>query len=402
MKIFRLLLIFFSINSFSQSEFVGQYIIHDGGRDIPNSYLYILPNDTYYLISLDYITTGKWKQIDKKNIKLFGNKENEIPILVYGSYKRNLSEIKIDVSNLPNAHGFIDFTSDINSKNKLIPIFNESPNCTDSDFIISKKINEVKWMRIAVPENPEFANEITTYPYHVINYTFEIDKKFNYYTVGFDKNALIENIDLIISKRKNSYLLNNNVELEKNNLTESDIEKFLANIKLYQQEKNAKAKGTKIAPIKNEKVVISEPSKSAPYFIAECEKTKINYDLPIVNRENGFYEVSNFKKNQTTLFNYKLAKNPSIQIADIEKVEKKLSEYFSTFEIEITLNETGRIKFEKLTQNNLDQPLAIVIDKKIVLAPIVTSVISTGIISIYGQFTESEIDNFIVALQKDK
>lgn len=127
--------------------------------------------------------------------------------MVFAKHNKNQKGIKIDVSNFPSAHAFIDFTSNKNSEINLFPIFNEFPNCTGKDFIIPKDPEEAKWMHIAAPENPNFGSEKTIYPYQIINYTFELDTKYNYFRIGFNQNALHEKIDIPSIKENNYYLI---------------------------------------------------------------------------------------------------------------------------------------------------------------------------------------------------
>src|SRR5690606_39375788 len=130
----------------AQSDFVGRYISYDSEKNESKSALYILPSNDYYLLNIEQLKIGKWKQIDDKTIELEDIRINEFPIIVYGKHIKDQKGIKIDVSNIPHAHAFIDFTLDKNSKINLIPVFNEFPNCTGKDFIILKDYEETKWM----------------------------------------------------------------------------------------------------------------------------------------------------------------------------------------------------------------------------------------------------------------
>jgi preprotein translocase subunit SecD len=59
-------------------------------------------------------------------------------------------------------------------------------------------------------------------------------------------------------------------------------------------------------------------------------------------------------------------------------------------QIEITLTSVGRREFAKVTREHLHQRLAIIIDGKLVTAPVIQSEIPGGKCQITGSFTEAE------------
>lgn len=400
MKIYHLILIFIlSYNCNAQTDFVGKYFMHDGGVDVPNSVLYILPENDFFLLSFDVLKSGKWKQIDKNSINLIETKDNQNPILLFARNIKNQSGIKIDVGNLVRAHSYIDFSKDVNSEVNFRPIFNLWPNCTGRDFIITKNANEANWVQITTPNNPEFGSEKLTYPFEAFSYTFPLDKKFNHFTFYYFDVALIENLDFILKKEKDKYVIFEDYELKKNALTETEIKEFRENYKKYEEQKNNKEGGIEITLQRKEIINILERPKLPPYFIAECETKNLEKDFPTVDRENGIYEVVNYKTNEYDIFKFELSQKPDIQINDIYSIEKKQSVFHIGAEIELTLTETGRIKFKELTKKNIQKPLAIVIDKKIIIAPIVNSEIEGGKLTIAGDYTESQIDELIKKLK---
>lgn len=273
MKIYHLIFLFFlSFNSNAQNEFVGKYFMHDGGVDVPNSVLYILPENEFYFLSLDNLKSGKWKQIDKNSINLIETKDNQNPILLFAQHIKNQSGIKIDVGNLVRAHPYIEFTKDVNSEVNFTPIFNSWPNCTGRDFIISKNTDEANWVRISTPNNPELGTEKLTYPFEVFSYTFSLDKKYNLFTFYYDVESLNENFDFIIKKQKDKYMIFDDYELKKNALTEIEIKEFRENYKKYEAQKNSKIKGEEVTFHNKSFINILERPKLSPYFIVECEK----------------------------------------------------------------------------------------------------------------------------------
>jgi preprotein translocase subunit SecD len=58
--------------------------------------------------------------------------------------------------------------------------------------------------------------------------------------------------------------------------------------------------------------------------------------------------------------------------------------------VELTLTKEGAMKMEKLTKDHLNKPLAILVDGKVIIAPVVKTVISERIL-ITGHFTLEEV-----------
>jgi preprotein translocase subunit SecD len=62
--------------------------------------------------------------------------------------------------------------------------------------------------------------------------------------------------------------------------------------------------------------------------------------------------------------------------------------------VEITFTKKGAIKIGKVTEEHLDKPLAILIDGKVVSAPIIRSKLSQKAL-IAGNFTKEEVDKLV-------
>jgi hypothetical protein len=126
--------------------------------------------------------------------------------------------------------------------------------------------------------------------------------------------------------------------------------------------------------------------------------TKYIFEPIPVDRPDGFYETINYNPDEDKN-KIQLSQNPAITIEDIKKVEKKKkSDYNNYPEIRITLTENGKQKFLLATQNNIEKPIAIVIDKHIVSMPIVKEPISGGELTLSGDFSDAEIDAMIERL----
>lgn len=112
-----------------------------------------------------------------------------------------------------------------------------------------------------------------------------------------------------------------------------------------------------------------------------------------VNREDGFYEVLEYK-DIVDLKTMKLAKNPTVkgnQIIEIKNVFNDLGMVV----IDMKLNKEGAENFKKLTENNIGKPIAIVLNKTLISAPNVNEVIPEGRIQISGNFSLEEAEKFL-------
>ena len=67
--------------------------------------------------------------------------------------------------------------------------------------------------------------------------------------------------------------------------------------------------------------------------------------------------------------------------------------------IDIVLNTAGASRFEKVTRENVGQPLAIVVDDKVYSAPVVNSPIIGGRLQVSGNFTRDDAEKFASILK---
>jgi preprotein translocase subunit SecD len=72
------------------------------------------------------------------------------------------------------------------------------------------------------------------------------------------------------------------------------------------------------------------------------------------------------------------------------KSAKAGTDQFGHAKIEITLNDAGKKRFEKVTRQNLHKKIAILIDGNVCQAPIIQSEISGGKMEIVGSFSKEE------------
>lgn len=130
------------------------------------------------------------------------------------------------------------------------------------------------------------------------------------------------------------------------------------------------------------------------------EESEANKENPVaVDREDGFYEVVNFDPQFDQLKDLQLSAKPSVNFKDISDI-KKVKDLVDRCNLDIILTKEGAKKFRILTQNNINKPVAIVINKMLISAPRIMDEISNGRIQIGGNFTEKEIDKIIAEIKK--
>lgn len=122
-----------------------------------------------------------------------------------------------------------------------------------------------------------------------------------------------------------------------------------------------------------------------------------------INRINGIYETLNFVENQNTesyLNSIILKEKPSLTYDDLKQIEISPQQGSSLFySINITFNKEDSEKLSILSRNNIDKPLVIVVNEKIIIAPIVMDTIENGLISISGNISYDKaktiVDNIV-------
>ena len=125
------------------------------------------------------------------------------------------------------------------------------------------------------------------------------------------------------------------------------------------------------------------------------EESALNKEIPVaVDREDGFYEVVNFDPQYDQLKDLQLSAKPSVSFKEISTI-KKVKDLMDRNNLDITLTKEGAKKFRILTENNINKPVAIVLNKMLVSAPKIMSEIPNGRIQISGNFTEEEINEII-------
>ena len=106
------------------------------------------------------------------------------------------------------------------------------------------------------------------------------------------------------------------------------------------------------------------------------------------NLQDGFYEVLNDETKDVSKM--KLSKKPSIVLKNVSLATTNLDD-LKRLIINIELDEEGAALFHLLSFKNRGKPIAIVVNKKIISAPIVMEAIPNGKIQISGKFSAQEV-----------
>src|SRR5690606_17765627 len=117
-----------------------------------------------------------------------------------------------------------------------------------------------------------------------------------------------------------------------------------------------------------------------------------------VDKEDGFYSVINYSGSHYELKDLKLASKPAVQKSEILEI-KVLKDELSRNIIDLTLTKEGAKKFKILTENNIGKPVAIVLNKMLISAPIVMNEIPNGKIQISGNFSDEEVNEIVNAVK---
>jgi preprotein translocase subunit SecD len=113
------------------------------------------------------------------------------------------------------------------------------------------------------------------------------------------------------------------------------------------------------------------------------------------NLQDGFYEVLNDEK--IDVLKMKLSKKPAIGLKNVSDAKENL-DGLNRRVISLNLDEEGSALFHLLSYQNIGKPIAIVVNKKIISAPVVNDVIPNGKIQISGKFSAQEVKEIITIL----
>ncbi|TDQ79182.1 hypothetical protein CLV99_0614 [Sphingobacterium yanglingense] len=109
-----------------------------------------------------------------------------------------------------------------------------------------------------------------------------------------------------------------------------------------------------------------------------------------IDRVDGFYVVISF----TEPYPYSdvvLGDHPLVSRAEIKEAKATVEQYQNHPIVDIEFSKEGAERFEKLTEENIGKPIAIVVGGKVVSMPVVQGIISGGKVHISGGFSMEEV-----------
>ncbi|ANH83502.1 hypothetical protein A8C56_23250 [Niabella ginsenosidivorans] len=120
-----------------------------------------------------------------------------------------------------------------------------------------------------------------------------------------------------------------------------------------------------------------------------------NYPAGAVNRADGFYLLTE-PANNTAL---KMpGKRPVLTFKALEKAILYFDDHTAQPVIRLELTTDGAKAFQLLTHNNTGKQLAVLVDKKIIMAPVINGEIAGGRLQIAGAFSVAEATGIVKKL----
>lgn len=125
-------------------------------------------------------------------------------------------------------------------------------------------------------------------------------------------------------------------------------------------------------------------------------KTDSKSFVPVkTNLEDGFYEVLN---NETTdISKMKLSKKPALFFKNVSSAKENL-DGLNRLVISLEFDEEGAALFHLLSFKNIGKPIAIIVNKMIISAPVVMEAIPNGKLEVSGNFSAEEVNKIIRGL----
>lgn len=115
-----------------------------------------------------------------------------------------------------------------------------------------------------------------------------------------------------------------------------------------------------------------------------CRSSKVSNTF----KYNGIYKTSeagiNYVFYNDSLSSLKIDTIPVVSSFEFKEVKKKYNKTLRQYELFINLTNTGSTKFAEVTKANIGKPLAIIINGKLLTAPIIQTEITDGKLMITG------------------
>jgi preprotein translocase subunit SecD len=141
--------------------------------------------------------------------------------------------------------------------------------------------------------------------------------------------------------------------------------------------------------------LISASAQESPLLAAPEPKVKVELRRAETEPAEGLTEAT-VEGTKRKVYLHKEAEITNEDIASAKVVADEGKDPF----IEITFTKAGQKKIAKLTRDHKDKPLAILVDDKVISAPLVKSEISEKA-NITGKFTKDEAERIVKGLKGD-
>ncbi|MBN8623231.1 MAG: DUF2059 domain-containing protein [Flavobacteriales bacterium] len=115
-------------------------------------------------------------------------------------------------------------------------------------------------------------------------------------------------------------------------------------------------------------------------------------------KQDGFYLVTENKIDREES-NLELETNPLFTLKDIEEIESIYNDQ-GNLVIDIKFKNESAKKLKEITANNINKGMAIIVDKKIIIMPVIASEIPDGKLQISGPLSVEEMKNIVNKLKK--
>ncbi len=98
---------------------------------------------------------------------------------------------------------------------------------------------------------------------------------------------------------------------------------------------------------------------------------------------------------------YAVNNTPALTKADIESIRSSKDSNSQSITVEIKFKPASAINWANTTKQNLDKPIAIVIDNIVFYTPVVKTTIENGLCEISGNFNQKEINYFLALVNNE-
>jgi preprotein translocase subunit SecD len=123
--------------------------------------------------------------------------------------------------------------------------------------------------------------------------------------------------------------------------------------------------------------------------------------LKSVNLLSDYKLLWGLKNDKSLTCLYAVKIKPALTKADIETIKASKDRNSQSITVEIKFKPTSAKIWANTTKQNLNKPIAIVIDNKVFYTPVVKTTMENGLCEITGNFNQKEINYFLALVKND-